>query len=68
MADGKVSVEELIKLVEENSDNKKLKEAMKKLGVLKNAKLDLGIKTDDLEKMRQSAEYLRLQADYLSQI
>ena len=68
MADGKVSIEELIELVEENSDNKKLKDAMKKLGVLKNAKLDLGIETGDLEKMRQSAEYLRLQADYLAQI
>ncbi len=68
MADGKVSVDELIKLVEENSDNKKLKDAMKKLGVLKGAKLDLGIETGDLEKMRQSAELLRLQADYLGQI
>ena len=68
MADGKVSVDELIKLVEENSDNRKLKDAMKKLGVLKGAKLDLGIETGDLEKMRQSAELLRLQADYLAQI
>ena len=68
MADGKVSVEELIKLVEENSDNKKLKDAMKKLGVLKGAKLDLGIDSGDLESMRQSSEYLRLQADYLAQI
>jgi hypothetical protein len=68
MADGKISIEELAKLIDENSDNAKLKEAMKKMGVSGKATVDFKFDSGDVEGMRQRAEYLRLQAEYLNDI
>ena len=67
MADGKLSVEELIKVLEEQKTNPKLLEAMKKFSGGK-ASLDVTFDSADPERIRQIAEGMRLQADFLGQI
>lgn len=67
MADGKLSVEELIKVLEEQKTNPKLLEAMKKFSGGK-ASVDVTFDSADPERIRQIAEGMRLQADFLGQI